>query len=46
MSLGQVELIRSSLKHILNMKTFIEGGLEVYNYGLSVVLWSKNFIEA
>ena len=45
MSLGMGGVLSLSLKQNLNVKSSTEGGLLGAHYGLSVVLWSKHFIE-
>ena len=39
-------VLSSSLKQKLNVMSSTKGKLVVAHYGLSVVLWNKNFIEA
>ena len=46
MILGKGEVLSSSLKQTLSVKSFIEGKLLGAHYGLSVVLQSKNFIKS
>ena len=46
MGQGKGVVIGSSLKQKLNMNSSTEGQLLGSHNGLSVVLWSKNFIEA
>ena len=45
MRLGKGDVISSSPKQKLNVKSSTEGGLLGAHYGLSVVLWIKHFVE-